>query len=57
MYFSQLFALLLQKIGNEQLNKTPLYMHEHFFLWYQYNYCSKLHSHLFMPITLDIEKF
>ena len=27
-----------------------------FFLWYQYNYCSKLHSHLFMPITLQGKK-
>ena len=27
-----------------------------FFLWYQCNYCSKLHSHLFMPITLQGKK-
>ena len=44
-------------VGNEQWNRTRsiviIRMNICFFLWYQYDYCSKLHSHLFMPMTLD----
>ena len=44
-------------VGNEQWNRTRsiviIRMNICFFLRYQYDYCSKLHSHLFMPMTLD----
>ena len=44
-------------VGNEQWNRTRsiviIRMNICFFLRYQYDYCSKLHSHLFMPMSLD----